>query len=1157
MMQSSDALKNNQHTGTHTTIAPNVNASTTSYPPGSIKTSSSMAPVQNSVTTASNGATTGPSVNTHPALAPNNNRIPQSAAGLTQALSSMTVSGRPPMESSQPSNIGLNNLVTQPNSVPRMPLPPSLITSVPNGQSLFANKSLESKFTNNSDGSNNNVASHFHGSGQPPNISTKPSSVTNPSNSQHSSSANSFVSDTSFSSSTYTKPPQLPSFPKTSFPDTRPQAAPNTKPISSFNGLPSTALTSGMALNPSSTLPSSTLIQSTNYSPAPASTSMVQSPLAGLPPKSAVTSVSAPIPTSTRPPSFAPPVGQFPNPASNKFGPPTSNNGPSVGPPSNRVSPAFPVNGPPIPRPPFSSITPPLKGNGVGGFALGPPTSGPTPPVSSFAAAPPTSRFVTPPTSGFPVRPPTSKFPAPPTSGFAPPTSGFAPAPPTSGFAPAPPTSGFAPAPPTSGFAPAPPTSGFAPAPPTSGFAPAPPTSGFAPAPPTSGFAPAPPTSGFAPAPPTSGFTPAPPTSGPVPAPPTSGFAPPSTSSGFAPPPSSKPVNYSQPAQQSQRYPQQTQMPAQYGQSSVLREGWNKGWNNENVDLLQQRNILPADAVKPPRPVLVQDFLRNCSPDIFRCTFTKIPETKNILQKAKMPFGILIHPFKDLDQLPVVSCQTIVRCRQCRTYINPFVVFRGEKRWECNLCFRINELPDEFLFDPVSQTYGDPSRRPEVKEATIEYIAPAEYMLRPPQPAVYLWLFDTSRQAVDTGYLQVVCDLLLEQLDHIPGDRRSLIGFMSFSATVQFYLMPEGSNVVEQLEVGDLDDIFVPQPEDLLVSLRDQREQIEDFLTSLPKTHANNTHTQSALGAALMAANKLIGPVGGRITVLTSLLPSIGPGSLQPREDPNQRAAADVNHLNPATDFYKKLALDCSGQQIAVDLFTLNSQYIDLATISGVSKFSGGCIHHFPNFHVHMNPPSVEPFVSCLTRYVTRKIGFEAVMRIRATKGLSITNFHGHFFVRSPDLVSLPNINPDAGFAMQVNIEEPLHNIRNVSFQAAVLYTSSKGERRIRVHTFCLPVTGNVHDVVNTVDQQAAVALLARMAVDRCQTSTSTDARDALINATIDALSSYRNTLNMSTGRALLASTNIRLWPLYAHALLKSVSYSDFLTFRSIISKAS
>lgn len=37
-------------------------------------------------------------------------------------------------------------------------------------------------------------------------------------------------------------------------------------------------------------------------------------------------------------------------------------------------------------------------------------------------------------------------------------------------------------------------------------------------------------------------------------------------------------------------------------------------------------------------------------------------------------------------------------------------------------------VPEEFQYDPVSKSYGDPSRRPEVKSATIEFIAPSEYM---------------------------------------------------------------------------------------------------------------------------------------------------------------------------------------------------------------------------------------------------------------------------------------------------------------------------------------------------------------------------------------------------------------------------------------------
>lgn len=60
-------------------------------------------------------------------------------------------------------------------------------------------------------------------------------------------------------------------------------------------------------------------------------------------------------------------------------------------------------------------------------------------------------------------------------------------------------------------------------------------------------------------------------------------------------------------------------------------------------------------------------------------------------------------------------------------------------------------------------------------------------------------------------------------------------------------------------------------------------------------------------------------------------------------------------------------------------------------------------------------------------------------------RGLSIHSFHGNFFVRTTDLLALPNINPDAGFGMQISINENLSDMQSVSFQAALLYTSSKG----------------------------------------------------------------------------------------------------------------
>lgn len=187
----------------------------------------------------------------------------------------------------------------------------------------------------------------------------------------------------------------------------------------------------------------------------------------------------------------------------------------------------------------------------------------------------------------------------------------------------------------------------------------------------------------------------------------------------------------------------------------------------------------------------------------------------------------------------------------------------------------------------------------------------------------------------------------------------------------------------------------------------------------------------------------------------------------------------------------------------------------------------------------------VELFKKTLERYIMRKIGFESVMRVRCTRGLAIHTFHGNFFVRSTDLLSLPNVNPDAGFGMQISYEENLTDTKNVCFQAALLYTSSKGERRIRVHTLCLPVTASLSDVMHSADCQAVIGLISKMAVDRSLQSSITDARDAFINASIDVFNAFRIAQNLPTGNQgqLIVPQNLALLPLYMMALLKHIAF--------------
>ena len=57
--------------------------------------------------------------------------------------------------------------------------------------------------------------------------------------------------------------------------------------------------------------------------------------------------------------------------------------------------------------------------------------------------------------------------------------------------------------------------------------------------------------------------------------------------------------------------------------------------------------------------------------------------------------------------------------------------------------------------------------------------------------------------------LQIVCDTLLAELDKIPGDRRTLIGFITFTSKVQFYQMGEGKKCfVVLLSIVDQGDLW-------------------------------------------------------------------------------------------------------------------------------------------------------------------------------------------------------------------------------------------------------------------------------------------------------------------------------------------------------------
>jgi protein transport protein SEC24 len=510
----------------------------------------------------------------------------------------------------------------------------------------------------------------------------------------------------------------------------------------------------------------------------------------------------------------------------------------------------------------------------------------------------------------------------------------------------------------------------------------------------------------------------------------------------------------------------------------------------------------------------------------------------------------VIQPYAALhdldDNVPVVHDQVIARCRRCRSYINPYVTFLDHgHRYRCNMCNLTNDVPQAFDWDAAAQKSVDRWQRHELNHAVVEFVAPQEYMVRPPQPLVYLFLFDVSYSAVSSGLLATSARTILNSLNRIPNaDRRTRLGFIAVDSSLHYFAVPrddEENGETSMLVVSDLDEPFLPVPQELLVPLSDCRQSIETFLTKLQKMFENNQNNGSCMGSALRAGHKLISPLGGKLVVLSASLPNVGYGKLEMREDKKLLGTSkESSLLQTGSSFYKSFAVECSKTQVSIDMFLFSSAYQDVASLSNLPRYTGGQTWFYPGWNAGRKEDAIK-FASEFSDYLSSEIGLEAVLRVRATTGLRMSTFYGNFFNRSSDLCAFPAFPRDQCYVVEVAIDEGLQK-NVVCMQAAVLHTTCNGERRIRVLTLALPTTTNLADVYASADQCAITTFFSHKAVERALGNSLESARESLQSKLVELLQTFRKELGGgSMGGGLQFPSNLRALPTLFLGLIKHV----------------
>jgi protein transport protein SEC24 len=128
----------------------------------------------------------------------------------------------------------------------------------------------------------------------------------------------------------------------------------------------------------------------------------------------------------------------------------------------------------------------------------------------------------------------------------------------------------------------------------------------------------------------------------------------------------------------------------------------------------------------------------------------------------------------------------------------------------CNLS---NEIPQLFDWDQANNQPADRWQRAELNHSVVDFVAPTEYMVRPPQALAYVFLIDVSYAAVNCGrqrsltwkreeiadrhlsacpgMVATAARTILESLDRIPNeDNRTKISLIAVDSNLHFFFMP-------------------------------------------------------------------------------------------------------------------------------------------------------------------------------------------------------------------------------------------------------------------------------------------------------------------------------------------------------------------------------
>lgn len=293
------------------------------------------------------------------------------------------------------------------------------------------------------------------------------------------------------------------------------------------------------------------------------------------------------------------------------------------------------------------------------------------------------------------------------------------------------------------------------------------------------------------------------------------------------------------------------------------------------------------------------------------------------------------------------------------------------------------------------------------------------------------------------------------------------------------------------------------------------------------------------------------------------------------REDPKVHGTdAEKKLFNTDHTPWKKTASKLAEAGIGVDFFLAapSGTYMDVATIGRlsscvtarctanailghVSGVTGGETYFYPNFHA---PRDLLKLSKEMAHTVQRETGYQALMKVRCSNGLQVSAYHGSFLQHTfgADL-EIGAVDADKALGVLFSYDGKLDPKLDAHFQAALLYTSANGQRRVRCINVVAAVNEGGMETMKFIDQDSVVNIIAKegmffiglardvyltqAAASKMLDKSLKDIRGSITEKTVDIFGGYRRLFSGShpPGQLVLPE-NLKEFSMFMLSMIKS-----------------